>query len=55
MSHEERHKRIAEIRRRIHEIYEMPSGRETHGREIEALSAELSELLAERPEVINER
>ena len=43
--------RIAEIRRRIHELYTSPEGPRSHAQEIERLSEELSELLAERPEV----
>lgn len=47
--------RIDEIRTRIHELYESDEGPRAHTEEIERLSAELSELLAERPEVRDER
>ena len=43
--------RAAEIRRRIHEIDQSPEGPRAHIEELERLSGELSELMAERPEV----
>jgi hypothetical protein len=47
-SHSER---IAALRRRIHEIYTSSEGPRAHIDELERLSADLSELMAERPEI----
>ena len=47
--------RLDDIRRRIHELYTSSEGPRAHTQEIERLSGELSELLAQRPEVVNER
>jgi hypothetical protein len=43
--------RVTVIRQRIHEIYTSDEGPRAHTEELERLSAELSELMAERPEV----
>jgi hypothetical protein len=45
--------RIDEIRRRIHELYTCPEGPRARTEELERLSGELSELMAERPEVVD--
>jgi chromosome segregation ATPase len=45
--------RIDEIRRRIHELYTSAEGPRAHTEELERLSGELSELMAERPEVVD--
>jgi hypothetical protein len=47
-----RDERIAEIRARIHEIYASDEGPRAHTEELERLASELSELMAERPEVV---
>lgn len=45
--------RIAAIRERIHQLYASPEGPRAHTAELERLSAELSELMMERPEVVD--